>query len=83
MNDVKYFSLADAARAAGVSYGRVWYYYATQKLPEPGRLGRKRVLTSEDVDAIRRFFDDSKPVQDESINPPLKKSQPHPEGLLT
>ena len=68
MKNTQHYSLADAARLAGVSYGKVWYYLVTGRLSQPERVGRTRVLTLEDVEAVRRFFDDRKAEQDEAIH---------------
>ncbi len=42
--------------ATGVSLNRILWAYRTGRLPEPARLGCHRVHTSEDVERIKRYF---------------------------
>lgn len=50
------FSMSDAAQATGVAGYRIKYALTTRRIPEPGRVGRRRCFTTEDVELIRRHF---------------------------
>jgi len=50
------FSMSEAAKATGVAPYRIKYALLTQRLPEPGRVGGRRVFGPDDVELIRRHF---------------------------
>jgi hypothetical protein len=50
------FSMSEAAKAAGVAPYRIKYALQTKRLPEPGRVGGRRVFSPDDVELIRRHF---------------------------
>jgi DNA-binding transcriptional MerR regulator len=50
------FSMSEAAKATGVAPYRIKYALQTRRLPEPGRVGGRRVFGPDDVELIRRHF---------------------------
>jgi DNA-binding transcriptional MerR regulator len=50
------FSMSEAAKATGIAPYRIKYALQTQRLPEPGRVGGRRVFGPDDVELIRRHF---------------------------
>jgi DNA-binding transcriptional MerR regulator len=56
MKTARYFGLMEAARKTGISYWRIIYAEHAGRLPEPGRIARKRVYGDKDVERIRRYF---------------------------
>jgi hypothetical protein len=50
------FSMSEAAKATGIAPYRIKYALLTHRLPEPGRVGGRRVFGPDDVELIRRHF---------------------------
>ena len=52
MDNTDFFLLADAARILGVMPHQIVYLFTTRQLPEPRRIGNRRVFTIFDLHRI-------------------------------
>ncbi len=50
------YTIEDVAQAAGVPHHRILYHHRIGSLPEPARLGNRRVYTLLELNQTKTFF---------------------------
>ena len=50
----QWFLISEVSRQLGVPPHRIAYLYTTRKLPEPQRLGNRRIFSKDDVKSVRK-----------------------------
>lgn len=58
------YGLRDVCKMVGVQYHHLYYAFYTGRIPEPAKIGKVRLYTSAEVEAIKNYF---------AKNPPKKK----------
>ena len=55
---MKLYSVPEAAKLIGLSYGRLYYHLVTQYREPAVACGRTRLLSEEDIAHIKNYFSD-------------------------